>query len=180
MRLRVRPDPKADPALLHDLREFFRNPTRSSYTRLYATFRDLCIGIMFVGYVRLTLRRAAEHLRRRERRYLWHEWLALDAPIEDQDDGATLKDRQPAPGPDVEDALTVSGLPDVPTHPTLARGISELTAVQQRVLLLTVCLHQPESLVARRLGTSQQNINRIKQRALRRLRKVMTSGWFRP
>lgn len=125
----------------------------------------------FVTYVSLSLRRYAARWRRtlavRSRR----ELAVLDAPADEDVEGRSVAGLSALTTPSAEDELlTALPLEDVLLDARLYRNYRRLTPRERFALACLVIEGERQSLLAQRLGISQQAVNSNKERALRRLR----------
>lgn len=171
MRFRFRLSTDQDADLRGALVQAATGCDRTGCDQLYALVSDFYEGVLFVGYAADGIRRQARRLRKRRLRLAVLEPLILDAPVNGWEPGTTWGDRLAIQADPVAPAEL--RLCDIPTHPAVARAVNQLTARQQQVVFLVVCGGSSEAEAGELLGTSQQNINRVKQRALRRLQALL-------
>ncbi|MFS8571400.1 MAG: sigma factor-like helix-turn-helix DNA-binding protein [Thermaerobacter sp.] len=170
MQFRFLPSTDGDADLQGALRQAASGRDRAALERLHALVFDYYAGVLFTGYAAGGIRRRARRLRLRHRRQETREPLILDAPIRCQEPDLTWRDRMAAAA---DPALPERHLRDIPTDPGLAWAVSRLTPRQQQVVFLVVCGGSTEAEAGALLGTSQQNVNRVKLRALRRLHALL-------
>jgi len=108
------------------------------------------------------LRREAARLARKYRRLKKHELLILDGP-------ANVSDKDVVMVGTIDATVDVSG--EAEGSVLVQEALSLLTPEQKKVITATVLEGATEQKTAKELGMSQQAVNRIKKRALDRLKK---------
>lgn len=117
-----------------------------------------------MAWFQIGLRREATRLARKQKRLRDHELLILNELVskEADEEGTEMLDTIPAPTnvcAEVENTLLLQQI------------FSLLTPQQQKVITMTILEGIPEQKVADEMGVTRQAVNRIKLRALKRLKK---------
>ena len=126
---------------------------------------------MIAAWFLTGLRREAGRLARKHRRLREHELLILNQKLAEdgQSEEVEILDTAAATNDtsaEAEDAMIVQ------------EALSLLTPTQQKVIVATVLKERTEQEVANEMGVSQQAVNKIKERALNRLKKDLS--WTSP
>ncbi|MEW6425583.1 MAG: sigma-70 family RNA polymerase sigma factor [Bacillota bacterium] len=121
-----------------------------------------------VAWFQIGLHREATRLAKKQKRLRDHELLILNELVskEADEEGTKILATIPAPTDvcaEVEDTLF------------LQQALSLLTPQQQVVITMTILEGIPEQKVADEMGVTRQAVNRIKLRALKRLKKMFRS-----
>ncbi|OAT82407.1 sigma factor-like helix-turn-helix DNA-binding protein, partial [Desulfotomaculum copahuensis] len=101
-------------------------------------------------------------LAKKRRRLMEHERLILDAPADVSDGEVVMVDTIAA-------AVDVAGEAEGAVF--IQDALSSLTLLQREIITATVLEGVTEKETAVRLGISQQAVHKVKERALKRLRK---------
>ncbi|OAT86331.1 RNA polymerase subunit sigma-24 [Desulfotomaculum copahuensis] len=113
-------------------------------------------------WIETGIRREATRLAKKRRRLMEHERLILDAPADVPDEEVVMVDTIAA-------AVDVSG--EVEGSVFIQGALSSLTPLQWGVITATVLEGATEKEAAVRLGIPQQAVHKVKERALKMLRK---------